>query len=56
MFLFLNLRDHHGATPLHVAAANGYLSVLEFLMDHHCSTEVCFLSVMKQLINILYIL
>jgi len=36
----LEFRDRHGATPLHVAAANGYLNVLEFLMDHHCSTEV----------------
>lgn len=33
-------RDEHGATPLHIAAANGYQSVLEFLLDHHCSTEV----------------
>ena len=37
----LEYRDHQGATPLHIAAANGYLSVLEFLLDHHCSTEVC---------------
>merc|ERR1719481_512501 len=36
----LEWRDNHGATPLHVAAANGYISVLEFLLDHHCSTEV----------------
>ena len=36
----LEYRDHQGATPLHIAAANGYLSVLEFLLDHHCSTEV----------------
>jgi len=36
----LEFRDSHGATPLHIAAANGYLSVLEFLLDHHCSTEV----------------
>ena len=37
----LEYRDIQGATPLHIAAANGYLSVLEFLLDHHCSTEVC---------------
>lgn len=37
----LEYRDVQGATPLHIAAANGYLSVLEFLLDHHCSTEVC---------------
>ena len=37
----LEFRDGQGATPLHVAAANGYLAVLEFLLDHHCSTEVC---------------
>ena len=36
----LEYRDGQGATPLHIAAANGYLSVLEFLLDHHCSTEV----------------
>lgn len=29
-----------GATPLHIASANGYLSVVEFLLDHHASTEV----------------
>merc|ERR1719251_569269 len=37
----LEFRDSQGATPLHIAAANGYLAVLEFLLDHHCSTEVC---------------
>jgi len=36
----LEFRDKHRATPLHIAAANGYLSVLEFLLDNHCSTEV----------------
>merc|ERR1719402_1921330 len=36
----LEYRDNHGATPLHVAAANGYLQVLEFLLDNHVSTEV----------------
>ena len=29
-----------GATPLHIAAANGYLSVVEFLLEHHVSTDV----------------
>ena len=29
-----------GATPLHIASANGYLSVVEFLLDNHVSTEV----------------
>merc|ERR550532_2114103 len=37
----LEWRDSQGATPLHIAAANGYLAVLEFLLDHHYSTEVC---------------
>eukprot|EP00095_Tigriopus_kingsejongensis_P000315 maker-scaffold292_size219010-snap-gene-0.26 protein:Tk00315 transcript:maker-scaffold292_size219010-snap-gene-0.26-mRNA-1 annotation:"protein phosphatase 1 regulatory subunit 16a" len=37
---FLEVRDHLGATPLHVASANGYLHVVEFLLDHHVSTEV----------------
>jgi protein phosphatase 1 regulatory subunit 16A len=36
----LEIRDATGATPLHVASANGYLSVVEFLLDHHVSTEV----------------
>ena len=35
----LEARDGQGATPLHVAAANGYLSVVEFLLDNHASTE-----------------
>nr|XP_014283378.1 protein phosphatase 1 regulatory subunit 16A isoform X1 [Halyomorpha halys] len=34
------LLDDQGATPLHVAAANGYLRVVEFLLDHHVSTDV----------------
>ena len=29
-----------GASPLHIAAANGYLSVVEFLLEHHVSTDV----------------
>jgi len=36
----METRDHSGATPLHIASANGYLSVVEFLLDHHASTEV----------------
>ena len=36
----LEFRDHNGATPLHIASANGYLSVVEFLLDNHVSTEV----------------
>lgn len=28
-----------GARPLHVAAANGYLSVVEFLLDQHVATD-----------------
>ena len=33
------VRDALGATPLHVAAANGYISVVEYLLDNHVSTE-----------------
>lgn len=29
-----------GSTPLHVASANGYVSVVEFLLDHHVATDV----------------
>ena len=36
----LETRDPSNATPLHIASANGYLSVVEFLLDHHASTEV----------------
>ncbi|KAE8753046.1 hypothetical protein FOCC_FOCC000391 [Frankliniella occidentalis] len=32
--------DHQGATPLHIAAANGYIRVVEFLLDQHVSTDV----------------
>ncbi|XP_073968963.1 myosin phosphatase targeting subunit 75D isoform X2 [Rhodnius prolixus] len=32
--------DFQLATPLHIAAANGYLRVVEFLLDHHVSTDV----------------
>jgi len=36
----LEFRDlNSGATTLHVAAANGYLSVVEFLLEHHVSTD-----------------
>ena len=35
----LEFRDHNGATPLHIASANGYLSVVEFLFDNHVSTD-----------------
>ena len=33
-------RDVNGVTPLHIAAANGYVSVVEFLLDQHVSTDV----------------
>ncbi|XP_074595236.1 protein phosphatase 1 regulatory subunit 16A-like isoform X2 [Brevipalpus obovatus] len=36
----LECRDNQGATPLHVAAANGYSVVVEFLLDNHVSTDV----------------
>ena len=36
----LEFRDHVGATPLHIAAANGYLSVVEFLLDQHVATDL----------------
>jgi len=32
--------DSNNATPLHIAAANGYLRVVEFLLDQHVSTDV----------------
>ncbi len=35
----LEAKDHQGATPLHIASANGYLSVVEYLLDNHVSTE-----------------
>ncbi|XP_011503232.1 PREDICTED: protein phosphatase 1 regulatory subunit 16A isoform X2 [Ceratosolen solmsi marchali] len=36
----LEYKDHQAATPLHVAAANGYVRVVEFLLDQHVSTDV----------------
>ncbi|XP_034831044.1 protein phosphatase 1 regulatory subunit 16A isoform X1 [Maniola hyperantus] len=33
-------RDNQGATLLHVAAANGYIKVVEFLLEHRASTDV----------------
>ncbi|XP_066247914.1 protein phosphatase 1 regulatory subunit 16A isoform X2 [Euwallacea similis] len=32
--------DSQGATPLHIAAANGYISVVEFLLDQGVRTDV----------------
>lgn len=32
--------DNQGATPLHIASANGYTSVVEFLLDHNVHTDV----------------
>ncbi|XP_045615272.1 protein phosphatase 1 regulatory subunit 16A [Procambarus clarkii] len=36
----LMFRDHQGATPLHVAAANGYVRVVEYLLSQNVPTEV----------------
>ncbi|KAH3772740.1 hypothetical protein DPMN_174085, partial [Dreissena polymorpha] len=36
----LEYRDKNWATPLHVAAANGYLEVVDFLLNEHVSLEV----------------
>ncbi|KAK9887181.1 hypothetical protein WA026_020634 [Henosepilachna vigintioctopunctata] len=36
----LETYDSQGATPLHIASANGYLSVVEFLIDHNVHTDV----------------
>ncbi|XP_023234600.1 protein phosphatase 1 regulatory subunit 16A-like isoform X1 [Centruroides vittatus] len=36
----IEYKDNQGATPLHVAAANGYLSVVEYLLENNVSTEV----------------
>uniref|UniRef100_A0A0K8TKJ2 Protein phosphatase 1 regulatory subunit 16A n=1 Tax=Tabanus bromius TaxID=304241 RepID=A0A0K8TKJ2_TABBR len=32
--------DLQGATPLHIAAANGYIRVVEFLLEHNVSLDV----------------
>ena len=37
----LEYEDAAGARPLHVASANGYLSVVEFLLDQHVTTDSC---------------
>ncbi|XP_015907242.1 protein phosphatase 1 regulatory subunit 16A [Parasteatoda tepidariorum] len=37
----IEYRDQQGATPLHIAAANGYVTVVEFILDNHGSTNVC---------------
>ncbi|CAA9994592.1 unnamed protein product [Nesidiocoris tenuis] len=37
--LDLEKPDNHGATPLHIAAANGYLRVVEYLLDQHVPTD-----------------
>ncbi|XP_055907941.1 protein phosphatase 1 regulatory subunit 16A isoform X3 [Eupeodes corollae] len=31
--------DHQGATPLHIASANGYNRVVEFLLEHHVNVD-----------------
>lgn len=36
----LNAQDDHGATLLHIAAANGYLSVGELLLEHSTDVEL----------------
>lgn len=36
----LEICDEQGATPLHIAAANGYIRVVEFLLDQHVCTDV----------------
>ncbi|XP_028042308.1 protein phosphatase 1 regulatory subunit 16A isoform X2 [Bombyx mandarina] len=33
-------RDNQGATLLHVASANGYMKVVEYLLEHRASTDV----------------
>ncbi|KAH9503466.1 hypothetical protein Btru_068005 [Bulinus truncatus] len=35
----LELKDVTGASMLHVAAANGYVEVVDFLLDHHVSVD-----------------
>ncbi|KAM3860672.1 protein phosphatase 1 regulatory subunit 16A [Diretmus argenteus] len=36
----LNTQDNNGATLLHIASANGYLSVAELLLEHRAQVEV----------------
>ncbi|TWW71110.1 protein phosphatase 1 regulatory subunit 16A [Takifugu flavidus] len=36
----LNAQDDNGATLLHIASANGYLSVAELLLEHRAQVEV----------------
>uniref|UniRef100_A0A667XNT7 Protein phosphatase 1 regulatory subunit 16A n=1 Tax=Myripristis murdjan TaxID=586833 RepID=A0A667XNT7_9TELE len=36
----LNAQDDNGATLLHIAAANGYMSVAELLLEHRAQVEV----------------
>ncbi|ESO87894.1 hypothetical protein LOTGIDRAFT_194024, partial [Lottia gigantea] len=36
----LEFRDHIGATPLHIAAANGYLQVAQYLLDNHVAVDI----------------
>ncbi|CAF3402422.1 unnamed protein product [Rotaria socialis] len=36
----LSYRNDEGATPLHIASANGYLSVVEYLLQQHVSINL----------------
>ncbi|XP_018320574.1 protein phosphatase 1 regulatory inhibitor subunit 16B isoform X2 [Agrilus planipennis] len=36
----LEFHDHQGATPLHIASANGYTSVVEYLLEQNVRTDV----------------
>ncbi|XP_069113992.1 protein phosphatase 1 regulatory subunit 16A-like isoform X2 [Argopecten irradians] len=36
----LEYYTENGTTPLHIAAANGYMHVAEFLLDHHVSVDM----------------
>ncbi|XP_058832554.1 protein phosphatase 1 regulatory subunit 16A isoform X3 [Topomyia yanbarensis] len=35
----MEVPDSHGATPLHIASANGYTRAVEFLLEQHVSTD-----------------
>lgn len=35
----LEIPDRQGATPLHIAAANGYIKVVEFLLENHVAVD-----------------